>query len=577
MTRRNYRPAIVLLIVGFVINSGFARGATLTFTDQTTLAGVNATISFTGNGSAQGWLAGGAVGDFNNDGWQDIYIPTGGTSDDRLYINNGDGTFTDMAASWGLTERHQGTAAVVGDYDNDGWLDIYVTSLGGATAVQQPGKHRLLHNDGGVGFTNIAEVAGVNTSNPSAADGWGGCMGDFDLDGDLDLAVAGWRQSSQSNRVYENNGDGTFTDISDAPGLSTMTSIQGFSTRFADMDGDRYPELLFVGDFGTSRYYKNNGDGTFSDWTNQSGTGLMGTEMGQTVADFNNDGFFDWYVTTIASNPLYLNQGNHTYTNAAPAAGVTNTGWGWGVVASDFNNDGLMDVSATGGGGSQRMDIYISTSPDDGQTLSFADVSVATGLAWTGPGRGLSNFDYDNDGDQDLIVFPNDSPVRIFRNDLSGSGANYLRVFLDASGASDVAPNGIGSVVVATFDGKTHYGRIDGGSNYLSHSELSAHFGLGGATVVDELRVQWQNGEVTILKNVSASQTITVAYPVGTPGDGDGDGDVDLADFGGFDGCMNGGGSDTGEASCVAFDLDLDGDVDWADFGGFQLIFSGSL
>jgi hypothetical protein len=553
--------------------SALAGDASLTFNDVTASTGVNVSINFTGSGGAQNWLGGGAIGDFNRDGWQDIYIPAGGVTPDRLYINDGDGTFTNEAALWGLNIQHQGTAAVVGDYDNDGWLDIYVTSLGGPTAVQQPGMHRLFKNMAGAAFVDKAVEAGVNMTNPTSADGWGGCMGDYDLDGDLDIAVAGWRTPSQSNRVFRNNGDGTFTDVSATTGLSSMTTINGFATRFADMDGDRYPELLFVGDFGTSRYYRNNGNGTFSDLTGPSNTSQAGTEMGHTVADFNNDGLFDWYVTTISDNQLYLNQGNHSYVNAAPAANLSNMGWGWGAVAIDFNNDGLIDVSQTGGGGSQRMALFVATSPNDGQTLSYDDVSIPSGLTWIGPGRGLSNFDMDNDGDQDLIVFPNASSVRVFRNNLSGGDINHLRVFLDTNQSDKVAPHGIGSVIVVNYDGKTHYHRIDGGSNYLSHSELSAHFGLGAATIVDSLTVEWPNGHVTTLTNVPANQTITVEFDGGPiPGDADGDGDVDLADFDAFDACLGGDPED-----CDDFDLNNDDLIDWADFAVFQTIFTGSL
>ncbi len=135
--------------------------------------------------------AGGAVGDFNNDGWQDLFVIHGGTEPDKLFINDGDGTFTDQAAAWGLTDQHRGVGAAVGDYNNDGWQDIYVTSLG-ITASATTGAHRLYRNDAGTGFTEVAAAADVNTTSTTQPDGYGAAFGDYDLDGDLDLVVAGW-------------------------------------------------------------------------------------------------------------------------------------------------------------------------------------------------------------------------------------------------------------------------------------------------------------------------------------------------------------------------------------------------
>jgi hypothetical protein len=500
-----------------------AQAGDAAFSNQTAAAHINATQV---PSNLHSFLAGGAVGDFDRDGFQDIYFAGGGGTPDQLLINNGDGTFTNRAAEWGIADTHRSTGAAVGDFDGDGWLDIFITSLGdgGSPAV---GKHRLYRNVVGLGFHDVAPEAGVAASSAATPDGWGGAWGDFDLDGDLDLAVAGWNGSSNGNRFFVNNGDGTFDDVTTSIGLASVTGINGFAPRLADMDGDRYPELIWIGDFSTSMYFTNDGDGTFTNFTGGSGTSQDGTEMGFTVADVDRDGDFDMYVTTISSNNLYVNQGNNVYSNVAASAGVTDSGWGWGTVAIDFDHDARVDLVATSQSSGQYAFRNVGMAP-----LAYDEVSNSIGLVSNVSGRGLSNFDYDNDGDQDLLIFPRADPVQLFRNDVAGPGTGWVRVFLDRGEVTDIAPDGIGSVVTVTTNGGTQVGRIDGGSNYLSQSELSAHFGIGDARVISELRVEWTNGDVTVLTDVEVDQTLTiVAGAAEVPGDVNGDGVVDVADL----------------------------------------------
>ena len=492
-----------------------------TFTDQTTAAGITAVHDPV---YGAGFLAGGTVADFNGDGWQDIFVAIGGGSPDELYINNGDGTFTERAAEYGVALSHRSTAAAAGDYDGDGRMDLFVTSLG-PVGADQVGRHVLYHNMGG-SFEEVATSAGVNQSSPTTPDGWGAAWGDYDLDGDLDLCVAGWNSGS-GNRLFRNDGDGTFTDVTSISGLTGITSIVGFCPRFADMDGDRYPELIFIGDFSTSRYYVNDGDGTFTDRTGPSGTSQDGTEMGATVADFDGDGDFDFYVTTINTNNLYRNNGNNSYTNVAASAGVTNTGWGWGTVAIDFNNDSLVDIAATSQSGAQ----YAFVNRTVGTTMDFDSVGPAIGFTSSVSGRGLSNLDYDNDGDQDIVIFPRNGSIKLFRNDFVAKDTNWLRVELDRGDVTDIAPNGVGSVVRITHGGRTYINRVDGGSNYLSQSEMAAHFGLGASTIVDQVDVEWTNGDVTTLTDVAINQNLVIEAGGAVSGDADGDGTVDFADI----------------------------------------------
>ncbi len=496
----SFRVLILFILFSAVFQASAQQGNG-TFSDQTDGSLINASFG----DAMPGFLAGGVVGDFNNDGWQDVFYPAGGAGADKLYINNGDGTFSDQAAAWNIALEHFSSAAAVGDYNNDGRLDIFVTSLGPIPGGGI-GEHKLYRNNADNTFTDVALAAGVNQSSALGPDGWGAAWGDYDLDGDLDLAVAGWNETSDGNRLFRNDGDGTFTDVTISAGLSSLDGTNGFSPRFADMDGDRFPELIWIGDFTTGHYYSNDGDGTFTDVTVSSNTNLDGTEMGMTVADWDEDGDFDFYVTTIDTNNLYINQGGNVFQNQANEAGVNDTDWGWGTVAVDFNHDTLVDIVATVQNG--RNYAFVNTTSDG--MLSFNEVAQSIGIGAAVDGRGIANFDYDNDGDQDIIVFPHNGSVQLYRNDLNTPDTNWLRVFLDNSGISDIAPNGIGSVVTVTVGGRTLMGRVDGGSNYLSQSELSAHFGLGAATVIDQLQVDWTNGMQTILTDVPVNQTITV-------------------------------------------------------------------
>lgn len=474
------------------------------FSNQTVAAGIDAT---SGISDIYPVLGGGSVGDFDGDGWQDIYFPAGGNGPDKLYINNQDGTFTDRATDWGIDFVHYSSAGVVGDYNGDGQLDLFVTSFG-PVGDPQVGHHKLLMNMGG-SMQNMAPAAGVSQGSSVQADGWGGAWGDYDLDGDLDLAIVGFFDTS-GNRLFRNNGDGSFTDVTDSAGLANLTAVRGYTVRFIDMNDDRHPDMIWIGDFSTSQYYVNNGDGSFTEFTDGSGTSMDDSEMGMTVADWNLDGRFDFYVTTIGTNNLYINQGGHIFSNQGDQTNSDVGGFGWGAVAFDLNHDALVDIVSVAEIGRN----YVFLNRYDNGVLLFEEVAEANGLGIQSDGRGIANFDYDNDGDQDIIIFPGSgSPVTLMRNDLNEPSRHWLRVFLDNSDHPQIAPNGIGSKVIVQTASGLLLGRIDGGSNYLSQSEMSAHFGLGGAAEVERVRVEWSNGFVSQHGPFPANQTITLALP----------------------------------------------------------------
>ena len=504
-----------------------AAPAQTSFSEQTGPAGLSFRHKHSGFHPAAAQDGGGAVGDFNRDGWPDLFVIGGGGVPDALFMNQGDGTFVDESAAWGLDEPHRGTGAAVADYDGDGWPDLYVTSFGPMSGGASAGMHRLYHNEGGSGFTEVAVTAKVNSTGP-VQDGFGPTFGDYDLDGDLDLFVASWVWLSEGNRLFRNDGDGTFTDVTVDAGI-LIRQFRGFSPRFVDMNGDRYPELLVAADNGTSRYFKNNTDGTFTDLTGPSGTGTDRNGMGSTVADFNRDGLFDWYVTAIwydaliggvshGGNRLYLNLGNDTFYDTPEASTVCNGGWGWGATAADFDLDGWVDIFETNGWSSpewKNENCYLFRNgayqaPTDG---TWTNVASAWGVNLTGQGRGVAHMDHDRDGDMDMVVFHTVDELVLLRNDPVVPGRHWLGVSLDTSANDDLAPDGIGARVEVVAGGVTQWHYVHPGSTYLSTSELTAHFGLNDAVLVDELRVHWPDGSTTEMLNVAVDQYLTVSAP----------------------------------------------------------------
>ncbi len=511
------RAGLIVAILCFSIWA-FPAHAQINFSDQSFGAGIDH-FPFIAGGMI---YAGGAVADFNQDGWPDIFL-LGGESGDALYINDQDGTFTDAAASWGVDLIHRGHGAAAGDFDGDGWTDLFVTSGGDTAGADLPGQHLLYHNNGDGTFTDVAATAGVHQTSATDGNATSAAFGDYDLDGDLDLFVCttGSSGTTDGNRLFRNNNDGTFSDVTVAAGITI--GMNGFSPRFVDMNGDRYPELLVAADYRTSRYYINNTNGTFSDATTASGTSLESNGMGQAVADFNRDGLQDWYVTSIYrdepfydqdGNYLYVNQGNHTFT-APVAHGARDGGWGWGVAALDFDHDGFIDLAETNGWQDAEYYGEISYLYRNLGNLTFAPVQGTTAFDHNWDGRALMTLDYDRDGDMDILITANNGLAALYRNDLAGPDIHWLEVRLDTGSIAGLAPSGVGSVVRATTGTVTQTFYMSPGATYLGQSENIAHFGLGAATLVDQLEVQWADGSSTILNSVAADQILTVSAPSG--------------------------------------------------------------
>ena len=532
------KSATTILLTAAAILSAAAAGD-LSFTEKASDVGLLGGHT-TENGFGMQYMSpGSAVGDFDRDGDQDLFIVGGTLGIDQLYINNGSGNFTEDAAARGVaTAGYRHTGAAVGDYDNDGDLDLFVTCIGTGDNPD-PVPNKLFRNDGNGVFSDAAGSAGVKFSPKGLNDSFGSAFGDVDHDGDLDLFVAGWYGG---NVLYLNDGDGTFTVQPDSIfNGEVMDLIRGFAPRIIDINDDGLNDILLAADFYTSKVFINNGDGTFTNETVAWGAGLDSNGMGHAQGDFNNDGLIDWYVTSRLSpgggpypgsgNMLYMNNGNGSFTESSVAAGVNDGEWGWGADAVDFDHDGLLDIAATNGWNGPYFEIDPTHLWLNNGDTTFTDVAAAAGIAHTGQGRGLLTFDADNDGDRDLLISGNAEPITYYENELAGPDTNAITLFFDTSANSSLAPDGFGTRVEITAGGATQLRILDGGSNYLAQSELSVHVGLGAATSADEIVIRWANGVRTQLFDLPAGRH-TIDAPLScNPADLDGNGINDLADI----------------------------------------------
>ncbi|MFT5423165.1 MAG: hypothetical protein ACI89L_000939 [Phycisphaerales bacterium] len=498
---------------------------------------------------------GGVAADFNNDGWTDLYTIGGGDTFDALFINQGIGQggrvqFENQAAAWGVRTRHYGYGASAADYDLDGDLDLFVTSFGDPAETNRIGQHKLYRNDlqpdGSRVFTDVAKQAGVNRLLPGIVDGLSSCWGDPDQDGDLDLFVTGYDINVAANRMFRNNGEGTFTDVTVAWGLDVV-GCSGLAPSFVDLYGNGRADLIVIGDTGTSEIFINRGldENGVPDFVNRT-TFFQGVEtangMGSAVGDLDGDGRLDMYVSSIyfdtiggPGNVLLMQNADRSFTNIAAQVGVDQGYWCWGVLMVDWDHDRDLDIAEVNGWpGSytgKPPKLYEQTAP-----MQFTDVAAESGLGKPGEGRGLVNADFDNDGDQDAVSFNVGGWLHYYENTLLmpqqpvPADANWLRIELDTSGRERLAPQGIHATVRVFAGGVEQMLSIDGGFSECSQGEVGAHAGLGDATTVDWVRVSWPDGSKTTIENVSANQILEVRAPA-FAADLNDDGVLDLGDI----------------------------------------------
>lgn len=559
LVRRTLRPKgllVGLLVISLVVGAGVvfvSRGSSNTapvFADVTAEAGLDYLQDASpdcGDWQECGpeiMSGGAAAGDYDRDGKLDLAV-TRIDNPPILYRNRGDGSFEDVSLGAGIggPGGHLGTSGVVfGDIDNNGCADIYMTR------VRKP-HHVLYMNDCKGHFSEEAVARHASPVDEVAmVFGQGVTLGDYDRDGFLDIFVSEWRfrkpgvSGESHNRLLRNKGrvaPGHFEDTTakagiDFEGRSPIgghNGIFGFAPAFVDLDDDGYQDLAVAADFGSSGLWWNNKDGTFTDGTKSSGVGSDENGMGSTFGDFDLDGRLDWFVTSIfddcmpgqcdhmfgiTGNRLYRSEGNRSFSDYTDRAGVRDGAWGWGASSFDADNDGDLDIAHTSGFhvlGEDRYEkfrsnpTFLQVNNGNGQ---FTDLGAEAGVRDTVEGRGLLTFDYDNDGDLDLLVIQRRDQPKLFRNDTQGGG--WLKIRFRGNGPRST-PEAVGArVTVLRTAGKAPMIREVGmRDNYLGQDPLEAHFGLGesGADVA-EVRVSWPSGCVQTLRDVKANQVLVL-------------------------------------------------------------------
>jgi hypothetical protein len=484
-----------------------------------------------------------AIFDYDNDGWPDIFIVNGTTLEgfsakdaptNHLYHNNHDGTFTDVTAKAGLTATGWGQGVCAGDYDNDGWEDLYVTYYG---------KNRLYHNDHGV-FTEVGEKAGVAGSGKA----WGtGCaFVDFNRDGRLDLMVANyvdfniattptpgegsscvWKGvpvmcgprglPGAKNILYENRGDGTFVDVSAKAHIDQTGGHYAFSVSTFDYDDDGWPDIYVACDSAPSILYHNNHDGTFTDVAVMAGVafnedGREQAGMGTTIADYNGDGRLDIFKTNFSDDTptLYRNDGGGIFSDVTYAAGLgLHTQYlGWGTMFFDFDNDGWPDLVLANGHVYPEVDkFHLSSGYMEPRLLyhnngngTFTDItaSAGSGFSTVSSARGLAVGDFWNDGRISVLVNNVYAKPSLLVN--AAHYNNHWVTFKTEGTRSN--RDGIGAKIRAKAGGRTLVDEVRSGSSYISQNDLRVHFGLGLASMINGVEVRWPSGLVEHFDNL---------------------------------------------------------------------------
>jgi hypothetical protein len=423
-------------------------------------------LSATTIGNSQGL----AWADYDNDGDFDLYLPSNDAFSATLFRKNSGNTFTNVAATAGVNDTGEGRGVAWGDYDLDGDLDLFV--------VRQSVAKRLYKNNGDGTFSDVATAAGV--ANTSA--GLGATWADYDADGDLDLYQT--NISSQSNNLYRNNGNGTFTDVAAAANVNSVDNGRG--TAWIDYDGDGDLDV-YVADNGPNHLYRNNANGTFSSVEVASGVSYSGNGKQGVWGDYDGDRDFDLFITNFntEADRLYRNNGNGTFTEVAAAAGVNDTGSGQGASWGDYDCDGDLDLYVSNEGANR---LY----RNNGGT--FTDVAQSLGVADSGKGQAVSWIDFDADGDLDLYLSNEESSSLLYVNALNPYTNTYLKVIL-LDGSSRWTQHGVRAEILTT-SGSTFVAAsaMDGGSGYLSQNAFSMNFcNLAPSTSYD-VKVYWNDG-----------------------------------------------------------------------------------
>ncbi|NQZ89307.1 MAG: CRTAC1 family protein [Colwellia sp.] len=489
----------------------------LQFTDITEQAGLTFSHEMPNGDGVLGMSGGVAAGDFDNDGWVDLYAIGGEGQANVLMKNQGDGTFTDMANFSGVDQQNKGSGPAFGDFNGDGLLDLFVGGVGGDAA-------KLYVNQGNDKYLDITESSGLVLPGNNFSGTWT----DYDKDGDLDLFVTHWTEERSGYFAYfwKNNGDSTFSDVTFETGIkNTSNADKTLTATFSDINNDGWVDLLLVTDYAQTRLYQNNKDGTFKDITDHDVI-TDNTGMGSAVADYDNDGDLDWFVTAISfrdepatlgwlspGNRFYQNQGDGTFLDKTDELGVRHSSWAWATCFSDFNNDGLQDLFVVNGMYGENIDEMFLDDPSrlflangDG---TFKESSIDVGIDDTSMGRGLVCFDYDKDGDQDIYIANYDEAPKLFcNNGGSASGQNnFINIKLIDSTSNTQA---LGARIYVQSADVRQMRELTSGNNYVSQNPVEAHFGLSKASEITSIRIVWPDGEESIVTQVDINQFVTI-------------------------------------------------------------------
>lgn len=493
---------------------------------------------------------GAAFFDYDHDGWLDIFLVNGSTLEggenpqptNRLYRNNRDGTFTDVTQKAGLVRSGWGQGVCVGDFDNDGFDDLFVTYWG---------QNVLYRNNGDGTFTDVTEKAGLSVRDMH----WGaGCAFlDYDRDGNLDLFITNYVAfdlktaplpgswgciyhgapvncgprglPKDKNRLYRNNGDGTFTDVTEKSGIAQVDGSYGLGVLTGDFNNDSYPDIYVANDSEPSYLFWNNRNGTFTEGAMTAGVatssdGRNQSGMGVTAGDYNGDGLVDIFKTNFSDDMpnLYRNMGGGFFEDDVMSAGlgIHTRFLGWGCGFFDADNDGWLDIFYVNGhvypevdrlniGISYREPMVFYKNWGNGK---FKDVSQAAGPAFSEKvaGRGCAFGDFDNDGVVDILVNPiNDLPRLLKCTNTSGNHWITLKLVGTKSNRS-----AIGARVRCVTGKRQQMDEVRSGGSFMSQNDLRIHFGLGEATQVDLLEISWPSGPTDRLTNVKSDQFLTV-------------------------------------------------------------------
>lgn len=491
------------------------------FTDVSVSSGI--TVSHDGDnvfdfkiGTGAAWL------DYNKDGWMDLYV-TMRTSENYLYKNNGNNTFTDVAATLGVQDATgDGGGVSIVDFNNDGWVDIFLSNCQ---------ENVLLKNNSGTSFTDITSTAFPNGSAGGLSRSPSASWGDYDNDGYLDLYIAqhtppsyNQGQGTTEDIFFHNNGNETFTDVTNLLGTSNLTSW-GFIGGWTDFDKDDDMDIILVNDCdGTvgglnTKVFRNDGGNDPTNWNFTEVAVSVGINdcrngMGIGMGDFNRDGWTDIFYTNIGDCVLFQNNSG-TFSDVSTAAGINNqpsTHFSWGSTFIDYDMDMWQDIAvAIGTLDISQFDPQPNMFFKNNGNGTFTESALSLGLADIRRTRSMVYADYDNDGDLDLYMVNYGEPCRLMRND-NNSGNNWLKIKLEGS-QSNV--DGLGSKIsVETPDGVTQHFETRSGSNLGGGDSPLAHFGLASNTSITEVKIEWLSGEVQTFNNVSINSTLFASEPL---------------------------------------------------------------